>query len=365
MSNRGQSNATFNGVTLIKLSEKIAQRVLLHAPNIHSGGGLQLLKSLLMACPTSFAWAQLDIRIQGQVFLPQSTTIDWVKKTVWSRLYAEWQIYRRCTPKDTVLCFHGLPPLFRPRGRVVVFVQNRLLFETSSLQGYSPLTRLRLTVERFWTRAMSINCDRYIVQTNSMASVVTHCLGGHISISIMPFVGVDDYTAFDVRALSSKKYDFVYVASGDAHKNHGNLLLAWCLLAEAGFKPSLVLTVAPRSYPTLANKIMKIREKYGVNILNLGWVPRSDIPALYHASSALIFPSTMESFGLPLIEASQLGLPVLGPELDYVRDIIEPVETFDPSSPVSIARAVRRFLKNPEPTNQINSPNEFLEGVLR
>jgi len=164
---------------------------------------------------------------------------------------------------------------------------------------------------------------------------------------------------------SSSQYDFVYVASGDAHKNHGNLLLAWRLLAEAGLKPSLALTVDALSHLMLASEITKQRDHHGLNIVNLGKVASADMPALYKSSSAMIFPSKVESYGLPLIEATQMGLPVLASELDYVRDVIEPVETFDPESPVSIARAVRRFLKNPDPIGPVGTAEEFLAEVLR
>ena len=60
-----------------------------------------------------------------------------------------------------------------------------------------------------------------------------------------------------------------------------------------------------------------------------------------------------------------MGLPVIAPELDYVRDVIQPAETFDPSSPLSISRAVRRFLHQPEPTARIGSAEDFLAEVLR
>ena len=166
-------------------------------------------------------------------------------------------------------------------------------------------------------------------------------------------------------APSSRKFDFVYVASGEAHKNHGNLLEAWRLLADEGLKPALALTVNPDAFPVLARKIAGYAQEYGLDIVNLGQLPTMDIPALYQSSSALIFPSQVESFGLPLIEATQLGLPVLASELDYVRDVVQPAETFDPNSPVSIARAVRRFLGNAEPVVQIRAAEEFLAEVLR
>jgi hypothetical protein len=79
----------------------------------------------------------------------------------------------------------------------------------------------------------------------------------------------------------------------------------------------------------------------------------------------MVFHSTSESFGLPLIEPSSLVLPILASELDYVRDVCVPTDTFKPNSPVSIVRAVKRFLGCPEPTATLNSPAEFWGEMLQ
>jgi glycosyltransferase involved in cell wall biosynthesis len=198
-----------------------------------------------------------------------------------------------------------------------------------------------------------------------MKSAVQKCLGADVYVSVLPFTpSVDSFAPKKISA-SVRKYDFVYVASGEAHKNHNNLLEAWHLLANAGLKPSLALTINSQSFPLLSAEITRYTQKYGLNIVNLNQMTVIEITNLYQSSSALIFPSTTESLGLPLIEATQLGLPVLASELDYVRDVIQPAETFDPNSPVSIARAVRRFLGNVEPTVQIRSADEFLAEVLK
>jgi glycosyltransferase involved in cell wall biosynthesis len=348
-----------------KIDKKFPMRILLHAPSVHVGGGLHLLESLLEPNSASFKWVQLDKRIQSKGLLTGKVAIHWVKKSLWSRLWAEWRLFNECAKGDAVLCFHGLPPLFHLRGQVVVFAQNKLLFDSSPLYGYPFLTMLRLMAERCWVRMLSRNCDRYIVQTPSMASLVRCSLINQAPISVCPFIGRISDVFHGTTRVSSPQYNFIYIASGEPHKNHDNLLLAWRLLAEAGLKPSLAVTVDALSHPWLASEIAKQRDRHDLNIVNLGRVASTDIPALYKSSSALIFPSKVESFGLPLIEATQMGLPVLASELDYVRDVIEPVETFNPESPISIARAVRRFLKNPDPTTPIGSPEEFLAEVLR
>ncbi len=102
-----------------------------------------------------------------------------------------------------------------------------------------------------------------------------------------------------------------------------------------------------------------------MSIVNRGQLSADGVAELYQSSTALIYPSKTESFGLPLIEAAQYKLPILDSELDYVRGLMEPIETFDPNSAVSIARAVRRFLGNDEPTVHIHSSEEFLAKVLK
>jgi glycosyltransferase involved in cell wall biosynthesis len=83
----------------------------------------------------------------------------------------------------------------------------------------------------------------------------------------------------------------------------------------------------------------------------------------YREAGALIYPSTMESLGLPLLEARAAGLPVIASERDYVRDLVVPEQTFDPESPLSIARAVKRFLNGPENPPPILGPREFMNWL--
>lgn len=339
--------------------------IVIHAPNVHIGGGLALLKELLSIHNLPISWAQLDARTHGVLELPLVAIKYYVKRSVISRFFAEWQLWRNVLTDDVVLCFHGLPPLFPLSGRAVVFVQNRILVEQRSLVGYPFQSKIRLLIERFWLRTMRRHATRYIVQTPSMAASLRALLGLEFEICVFPFASLNTLTLNKDVTTVKHKFDFLYVASGDSHKNHATLLKAWCLLAEAGLRPSLALTVDPSFYSCLAEEILKITRDFSLNIVNLGQLSEADISDLYQSSSALIYPSKAESFGLPLIEAMHHGLPILAPELDYVRDVVVPIESFDPSSPVSIARAVRRFVGNAEPAVRIHSAENFLAEVLK
>jgi len=343
---------------------QLNRALVLQAPNVHCGGGFALLKELSITRNVSFKWAQLDERTKGVIELPLSVTQIHVKPSILARLLSEFRLWRNVTIDDVVLCFHGLPPLLPLSGRAVVFIQNRILVEKVSLADYPLRTRLRLWVERFWLRFLQRHAARYIVQTPSMAESLRALLGDGVEICVLPFASLNAYLPIKNALKALPKFDFIYVATGEAHKNHVTLLKAWRLLSQADLRPSLALTVDPLRYPSIQAEILKAAKCHSLNIVNLGQLSGNDISNLYKSSSALIYPSKAESLGLPLLEAANYRLPILAPELDYVRDVVAPVETFDPNSPVSIARAVRRFLGNSEPTVDIHSAEEFLAVVL-
>jgi glycosyltransferase involved in cell wall biosynthesis len=139
------------------------------------------------------------------------------------------------------------------------------------------------------------------------------------------------------------EFVFFYPADGSPHKNQRNLLDAWALLARAGWYPTLQLTLSGREWEALQEGGAH-QSAPSPSIVNLGRLSRDDALATMRAASALVFPSTLESFGLPLVEARALGVPIVASERDFVRDVCDPVQTFDPSSPRSIAAAVARFM---------------------
>jgi glycosyltransferase involved in cell wall biosynthesis len=168
--------------------------------------------------------------------------------------------------------------------------------------------------------------------------------------------------ARDVKS-NSKEFDFIYFASGEPHKNHLILIQAWCLLAEEGFRPSLLLTLDPKLFPALCDKISVLKNEFVLNLLNIGWMPAHELKLWCGRAGALIFPSRVESLGLPLIEARIMGMPILAPELDYVRDLVDPEETFDPESPRSISRAVKRHLRIPEKSLPLKQASSLIEKI--
>ena len=340
--------------------------LIVHAPNIHQGGGKALLLPLLEAAGKRSAVTVLvDSRLEVSEDLCRAMTVIRISPTILGRLAGEWALCRLAQATDRVLCFGNLPPLFRIKGRGIVFLQNRYLVEGRGLEGFPLRVKLRLMIERLWLRLFNGHAETIIVQTRSMQQVATQALRRTVDVMAL-FPDLSNYQRGRIEKDRGHTalYDFLYVATGEPHKNHVNLLEAWKLLASEGLYPSLCMTISEADYPGLFRIIAQAKADHKLNIHNVAAPSWSDMQRLYEQSQALVYPSMVESFGLPLIEATQAGLSVIAAELDYVRDLVDPEETFDPRSPQSIARAIKRFLHVPETSTQILSSDAFVSRLL-
>lgn len=336
--------------------------LIIQAYNIHQGGGKsQLLAILGSIGNTVLVKVFVDQRLDLQENKYKNIQFIYVKPTVAHRLKVEIWLYRNASSDDVVFCFGNLPPLFRLKSYVILFVQNKYLIEKVSLSGFSLRSKLRIAIERLWFFCKSSNANEYIVQTSSMKNMLSRKVTD--SINVLPFVDEPNCYKRSVNIKNTSNtvfdYDFIYVASGDPHKNHKCLVDAWVLLSQEGLYPSLCITIDENSFKELHNWIDQKKKMYELNITNIGVVAHEKIKSLFHHVGALIYPSKFESFGLPLIEARQENLVILASELDYVRDIVDPEQSFDPHSSMSIARAVKRYMNVKETKLPLLSAIEF------
>lgn len=341
-----------------------------YAPNIHTGGGYVLLKELIFAWPNDMPTiAFMDGRIKGDLRLPASfSEVHWVFPSIWSRLAAECRLWRVGLKADLIFCCNGLPPLLPSAAKVVSNLQNINYLKDCPSIRFSKKVGIRLFFEKFFFKFFNNRIDQFFVQTQTMRNELegwrnANQIKSPLDCIIFPYSKSLPVDALLDASKAVKKWDFIYVSDGVAHKNHRTLFDAWSLLAEDGIFPTLAVTLSSRDME-IEEFMLNLCAITGAKIHNIGYIDHDEVLDLYGRTQALIYPSLWESFGLPLIEANFFKLPILAPELDYVRDVCTPIQTFDPTSSLSIARAVKRFLGIDDKNNQIHSASEFIEKLL-
>ena len=334
------------------------QKLIIQASNIHLGGGAVLLADLLNSLNDDIVNTKLLVDSRYSETIAESIEVLKIEATVLGRIRAEFALrsYAVKEAEATFLFFGNLPPLFKSGKHAHLFFQNLILLEQSKRFQFVFKTTIKHYFEKFWLWYGIKNIDTVYVQSATAK---------RLFLKKFPDsnVKVFGFSNLPIRKIkTSKRSGFLFVAASNPHKNHLNLIKAWILLSEAGFRKKLILTsnLTGEEYKILTEALTK-----GVDIEIKTDLTRIEVLDLYDQVEALVYPSFTESFGLPLLEAERAGTPIIASELDYVRDLVTPNETFDPNSERSIARAVLRFSKNAdEGRTEVVTTEAFLSEIL-
>ncbi|GAB4236054.1 MAG: glycosyltransferase family 4 protein [Stanieria sp.] len=81
----------------------------------------------------------------------------------------------------------------------------------------------------------------------------------------------------------------------------------------------------------------------------VGGIKHSQLVQLYEEADILINPSLSESFGMSLVEAMAMGLPVIASRVGGMTGIVEEGKTgilFEPDNPIALAEAIMQLIKD-------------------
>lgn len=138
---------------------------------------------------------------------------------------------------------------------------------------------------------------------------------------------------------------FFYPSFPRVFKNFETVLAAWELLcADPAWDGELTLTISEASNRYGA----ELTKRYGHlrNVRFLGRISPSEVQSLYENSDCLVFPSKLETWGLPISEAKQLGLSILASDLPYAHEAVgdyDGAAFFPPEDPGALADLMRSF----------------------
>lgn len=129
---------------------------------------------------------------------------------------------------------------------------------------------------------------------------------------------------------------WLYVAQAYPHKNHAALLDAYAVLRKRIANPwPLVLRGDFSERLDVIDKVQQLGLTECVKIL--GRLQHEEMPALYGAASALIFPSLFEGGGIPVLEALACGCPVAASDLPSLHEYgADAIHYFDATNEFAI-----------------------------
>jgi glycosyltransferase involved in cell wall biosynthesis len=137
---------------------------------------------------------------------------------------------------------------------------------------------------------------------------------------------------------------FVFVGNIEPKKNVRRLLEAFkefSLRDEAGYKLVIVGSKAwgYEAVKDLLEELVKLKK-----VIVTGYLPVNYLPALLSHARASLFPSLIEGFGLPVLEAMACGCPVITSNAPSILEVSgDAAIHVDPQSVADIAKAIDRL----------------------
>jgi alpha-1,3-rhamnosyl/mannosyltransferase len=141
----------------------------------------------------------------------------------------------------------------------------------------------------------------------------------------------------------------LYLGSNRPHKNLPCLVDAWGRMdGKAAIGARLVIAgYWDERYPKARR--LAARMKLESSISFLGAIPENDLRGLYGGASLFVFPSLLEGFGLPVLEAMACGTPVACAQVSSLPEVAgEAAVYFTPTDPEHIAAVLQTTLTDPD-----------------
>jgi glycosyltransferase involved in cell wall biosynthesis len=141
---------------------------------------------------------------------------------------------------------------------------------------------------------------------------------------------------------NEKNVKRILLSGSQIHKNHQ---LALKVASTLRLKYSMNIQIIKTGIPT-QDWQQQIHE-YGLTgqVINLGNIPRSDMPGLVNLADVLLFPSFYEGFGWPPLEAMACGTPIVAANTASLPEVMGNTGVMcDPFDPDCYVEEVRKIL---------------------
>lgn len=224
---------------------------------------------------------------------------------------------------------------------LTVFAQQTLPLSFEATARFAPSTWLRIFAIRAILWGACRHAHRVAVQTQWMREALVEQLGADparvvvVGTTAKPLVAGSTPARLVGELQEARGSVVLYVGSDSPHKNVSLLAPAMREVRRARSQARLFATLPARH--ALESE----------DIVCLGYLDDESLAGWYSAAEVVVFPSLVESAGLPLIEAMAFGVPIVAADRPYAHDVCgDAALYFDPSDPGALADRIVTLLRD-------------------
>lgn len=302
-------------------------KIIVIATAAKSGGALTILKEFLEFVSNDYE--------NKWTFVVSTTIKDSLKgfdviarsdSGIVRRMFDELFMYRKIVKKysfDLVVSLQNIPILGLVGVKQIVYVHQGLSFYPEHRWHFlSNNERMLWFYQNVYFNIIkvtsSLTKSKIIVQTQTMKKRVSAYIKRPCQVLCMQY-HTNVISASNIATIALKKQPKIILICPGTNYVYKNLAL---LLRALG--------VIRKLNPVLYNCLELIltvdeadRPKNCPNVVRcIGFQKADAMVKLYNMSTVLLFPSYIETLGLPLVEAAMLGLPIIASDTDFAREVL-------------------------------------------
>lgn len=267
---------------------------------------------------------------------------------------------------DIIHCHTPIPGIltrlaaskYRRKGTIVLYTTHGFTFtDRSSKKIWLIYYNAESFMSRYCDAIITINHEDY---HNAQKM---HCK----KVFLLPSIGLD-FRRFQNVQIDRNTYrkqfgvnekDIMILAVGELslRKNHQIIIKALSLLPD---KERYVFVICGRALgnSTIESSLKQLAETLGVRVHLPGH--RRDIPEVNRCADIAVIPSLREGFGMAGVEALASGVPVIGSDVQGIREYVIPGETgylCAPDSAQEFAEAIKKLTSLTDEERKIIASN--------
>jgi len=289
-----------------------------------------------------------------QVELPSK---HFIKRKVSARWHtiAEQTIFYRDINRDDLDLMHftyfSYPVVYKRPFIATVHDITPLILKTGRASTLNPLIyEIKHQIFKYVLSAQIKNAKKIITPTQTVKDQLVEYYGKNIEPKIEPI-----YEGVNFELLNAKENEklrakltspfFLYVGNFYPHKNVGRLVEAFKKMlkqVQHDNRPKLLLVGPDNMFAKKSKDKIKASKIENIEFMHDAKI--EDLVYLYKNAKALVNPSLSEGFGLPLIEATHFGCPVIASDIAVFHELMgDGYVSFDPFDDEDIAEKLKTF----------------------
>ncbi|WP_270826616.1 glycosyltransferase [Aeromonas sp. Y318-1] len=307
--------------------------ILVNATALSSGGALTILRQFVTHAAFTnkkyiiFSPIGVSLEVHANITYVEVDTKSWLRRIWWDSFGLKRYIKQHNIESE--LCISLQNTSVNIGCQQLIYLHQPLPFTTVKYVFNKQTIKYFLYkwFYKFFILLFVTKSTRFVVQTQWMKAALAQSGVAEGNISVFtPDIKLPDghhnKRSEQTQLLTSEQVTFFYPASSLFYKNHLLILDALALLntRQVNKKSQFAVTLAIGDHPVFDEKVQQLG--LSDNVVYLGVMSYEQVIEYYISADAVLFPSYIETFGLPLAEAGVLGKKIICADLPYSRDVL-------------------------------------------